>query len=263
MSTANSSQDDEKTKLYEEAEKRVDYFFKPDQNVNWKEADESFFYKNGELLQVACNVVVLNLADIDTASMSYRMKLEIWVAWPLTEDEVKSYYENPNDWKPYIHTDQTQWTITIEDSHKMQFLSGRTIQVFLWRGKFVACECTLVTAIYLESMELVNFPFDCQHFHALIGLRCDCDIPYKVVNDEVLFTNLKSTGGFENFDGRAMAKMVLNPGGCTFNVRTHLLTLKDFKLVNIECEIENTRKLYITNIAENVLCLFNILCFVV
>ena len=124
----------------------------------------------------------------------------------------------------------------------MKFLSGRETQVFLWRGKFVACECTRVTAIYLESMELVNFPFDCQHFHALIGTRCDCDVPFKVVDDEIFFTDLKITGGFNNFDGRAMAKMVLNDEGCTFNVRTHLLTLKDFKLENIECEIENHRK---------------------
>ena len=229
-------------KRYEKANRKLNYFFKKDQIVKWQRATDSYFYQYGELLQIAMNVVVLNLADIDTATMSYRMKLEIWVAWPLTEEEVISYYENPDEWKPYIHPDPTPWTITIEKSEKMKFLSGRETQVFLWRGKFVACECTLVTAIYLESMELVNFPFDCQHFHALIGIRCDCDIPVKIVNNKIFHTELEDIGGFNNFDGRAMAKMVLNEEGCTFNVRTHLLTLKDFKLENIECEIENTRK---------------------
>ena len=232
---------------YAEAEKKVDYFFKKDEHVEWEKANKNYFYQNGDKLEVAMNVVVLNLADIDTATMSYRMKLEIWVAWPLTKDEVKNYYLNPDEWKPQIHPDPTPWTITIEKSEKMKFLSGRTTQVFLWRGKFVACECTLVTAIYLESMELVNFPFDCQHFHALIGIRCDCDVPFKVVNNNVVYADLESIGGFNNFDGRAMAKMVLNDKGCTFNVRTHLLTLNDFNLENIECEIENTGKFLYTN----------------
>ena len=247
---------------YEDAEKRVNYFFKDNQKVDWKDTNDSFFHQAGQPIKIAMNVVVLNLADINTASMSYRMKLEIWVAWPLTKEEVISYYENPDEWKPYIHPEPTPWTITIEEIEKMKFLSGRETQVFLWRGKFVACECTLVTAIYLESMELVNFPFDCQHFHALIGTRCDCDVPFKVVDDEIFFTDLKITGGFNNFDGRAMAKMVLNDEGCTFNVRTHLLTLKDFKLENIECEIENHRKyIYISFLQPEYILLFNFIFF--
>jgi hypothetical protein len=125
----------------------------------------------------------------------------------------------------------------------MPFLSGYTTQVFIWRGKVVACECTLVTAVYLESFELVNFPFDCQHFNFHIGLRCDCDIPMNVSNDGKLqHKPLKAIDGFENFDGRAMAKLELDPRGCTFNVRTHLLTLKDFNLAAVECEIENMPK---------------------
>ena len=244
---------DTKNNKYIDAEKRINYFFKEDKlhEINWKETNESMFYQPGEPLLIAMNVVVLNLADINTATMSYKMKLEIWAAWPLTEDEVKSYYENPDEWKPYIHPEPTPWTITIEEIEKMKFLSGRETQVFLWRGKFVACECTLVTAIYLESMDLVNFPFDCQHFHALIGTRCDCDIPFKVESGDVWFTDLKAIDGFNNFDGRSMAKMQLNPMGCTFNVRTHLLTLKDFKLENIECEIENHRKCIILFIDLN------------
>ena len=107
----------------------------------------------------------------------------------------------------------------------------------------VACECTLVTAVYLETFELNNFPFDCQHFNFHIGLRCDCDIPLKITEDgKIQRKELKAIGGFENFDGRAMAKLELDPRGCTFNVRTHLLTLKDFQMVNIECEIENMAK---------------------
>jgi hypothetical protein len=186
------------------------------------------------------NVVVLNLADIDTAKMSYRMKLQIWVAWPLTEAEVKSYYENPDDWKPYIHPEPIPSTITIESSEKTKFLSGRTTQVFLWRGKFVACECTVVTAVFLESLELINFPFDCQHFHAKIGLRCDCDTPVKVINDKIVLTTLNAIGGFSNFDGRAMVAVDLDEKACYFNVKSHMLTLKDFKLEGVECEIENT-----------------------
>jgi hypothetical protein len=61
-------------------------------------------------------------------------------------------------------------------------------------------------------------------------------------DDNVQYKSLKSIGGFDNFDGRAMAKLELDPRGCTFNVRTHLLTLKDFRLHGIECEIENMEK---------------------
>lgn len=87
-------------------------------------------------------------------------------------------------------------------------------------------------------MELVNFPFDCQHLNFHIGIRCDCDIPLQMTeNGQIQRKTLKSIGGFENFDGRAMAKLELDPRGCTFNVRTHLLTLKDFKLCNIECKL--------------------------
>ena len=62
---------------YEEAEKRVNYFFKDDQKVDWKDTNESFFHQAGQPIKIAMNVVVLNLADINTASMSYRMKLEM------------------------------------------------------------------------------------------------------------------------------------------------------------------------------------------
>ena len=187
--------------------------------------------------------MVLNLADIQTSTMSYRMRLEIWCAWPLTKEEVESYVKDPDNWKPRIRPDPVPWTISIEDIHKMPFLSGRTTQVFMWRDKVVACECTLVTALYLESMELMNFPFDCQHFNFHIGIRCDCDLPMRLSDEgEVQYKPLKAIEGFLNFDGRAMAKLKLDERGCTFNARTHWLILKDFDLANIECEIENMAK---------------------
>jgi hypothetical protein len=84
------------------------------------------------------------------------MRLELWVAWPLTEAEVRRYIiQDPDKWVPDIHPDPIPWTISIEEINKMPFMSGRTTQVFMWRGKVMACECTLVTARYLESMELV------------------------------------------------------------------------------------------------------------
>ena len=216
----------------------------PTKNIQWYDADAINFYKPqpGQPIQIAINVVVVNLADIDTAKMSYRMKLDMWVAWPLTESEVKSYYTNPDEWKPFIRPEPVPATISIESSEKMKFLSGRTTQVFLWRGKFVACECTQVTAVFLENLELVNFPFDCQHFHCKIGIRCDTDVPAKIVQDKVVFTTLDSIGGFNNLDGRAMKRVDFDEKACYFNVKSHMLTLKDFSLEGIECEIENTGK---------------------
>jgi len=201
--------------------------------------DDSFFHKEGDPYHVCMNVVVLSLADIDTQSLSYRMRLELWVAWPLTRKEVNSYIEDKKNWEPLIHPDPVPWTISIEEINKMPFLSGSTTQVFLWRNKIVACECTLVTARYLETMELEMFPFDCQHFNFHIGLRCDCDIPLKVKHDKIYWNTLESIDGFMNFDGRAMYRLKLHESGCTFNVRTHLLVLQDFLLRGIECEIEN------------------------
>ena len=77
-------------------------------------------------------MVVLNLADIETSSMSYRMRLEMWVAWPLTKDDAIRYIKNRDTWRPTIHPDPVPWTITIEDIGKMPFLSGYTTQVFVW-----------------------------------------------------------------------------------------------------------------------------------
>ena len=213
-------------------------------NTQWYDADPINFYQPqpGQPIQIAMNVVLANLADIDTAKMSYRMKLDIWVAWPLTESEVKSYYTNPDVWKPFLHPEPVPATISIESSEKMKFLSGRTTQVFLWRGKFVACECTQVTATFLENLELVNFPFDCQHFHCKIGIRCDTDIPVKIVQEKIVFTTIDSIGGFNNLDGRAMKTVEFDEKACYFNVKSHMLTLKDFSLEGIECEIENTGK---------------------
>lgn len=94
--------------------------------------DDSYFCDDINHVQVACNVVVLNLADIETSNMSYRMRLEMWVAWPLTKDDVKRYINDRENWKPTIHPDPVPWTITIEQINKMPFLSGHTTQVFIW-----------------------------------------------------------------------------------------------------------------------------------
>lgn len=89
-------------------------------------------------------------------------------------------------------------------------------------------------------MELDNFPFDSQHLNFHIGLRSDTDLPMTLMSDgSIEYMELESIGGYKNFDGRAMAPMTLHSGGCTFNVRNHLLSLQDFKLRGAECEIEN------------------------
>jgi hypothetical protein len=121
----------------------------------WLDLPDSAYYNPKDIMRVALNVVVLNLADISTNELSYKMRLELWVAWPLTEAEVIKYIENPFEWIPNIHPDPIPWTINIEEINKMPFLSGRTTQVFMSQGKVMACECTLVTARYLETMELV------------------------------------------------------------------------------------------------------------
>ena len=229
-------------------------FSNHDTNKEWLSMDDSFFYKENEELLVGLNVVVLNLADIVTSDLSYRMRLELWVCWPLTKRDVENYIKDPFNWLPTYHPQPAPWTIDILDSTKMPFLSGRTTQVFIWRDKIVACECTLVTARYLEEMELIHYPFDCQHLNFHIGIRCDCDIPMKIDRDnsdghnsdhqdghnsDLKYQTLQSIDGFNNFDGRAMSKVKLNNQACTLNVRTHLLVLQDFQLCNIECEIEN------------------------
>lgn len=84
--------------------------------------DDSFFRRPGEPLQVALNVVVLNLADISTADQSYNMRLELWVAWALTKDEVVSYIKDPDNWKPIYHPRPTPWTINIEEENMMEFM---------------------------------------------------------------------------------------------------------------------------------------------
>ena len=208
---------------------------------DWLDLDDSFFYKEGEVLEVGLNVVVLNLADIETEKFSYRMRLELWVCWPLSKIDLDNYINDPYNWVPTLHPQPAPWTIDIDDSSMMPFLSGRTTQVFIWQSKIVACECTLITARFLESMELQHFPFDCQHFNFHIGIRCDCDIPLKSdqKSGKIKYKKLEKNNGFYNFDGRAMAKVKLTDKACTFNVRTHLLVLQDFELCGIECEIEN------------------------
>ena len=154
---------------------------------DWLDIEDSHFCDDINHVKVACNVVVLNLADIQTASMSYKMRLELWVAWPLTKEDVFNYVKDRANWRPTIHPEPTPWTISTEEINKMTFLSGYTTQVFMWRGKVVACECTLVTALYLESMELNNFPFDCQHLNFHIGIRCDCDMPLQISSQGTKF----------------------------------------------------------------------------
>jgi hypothetical protein len=84
---------------------------------------DSFFCEDINHVKVACNVVVLNLADIETSSMSYRMRLEMWVAWPLTKEEVYKYVTDRENWKPKIHPDPVPWTITIR-YHENAFFIG-------------------------------------------------------------------------------------------------------------------------------------------
>ena len=101
-------------------------------NNGWLEMDDSFYHKVGDELLVGLNVVVLNLADIDTAHLSYRMRLELWVCWALTKSDVESYMEDPNNWTPTNHPKPAPWTIDIDEMNMMPFLSGRTTQVFIF-----------------------------------------------------------------------------------------------------------------------------------
>jgi hypothetical protein len=171
----------------------------------WTQMPDSAYYDPNEQMKVALNVVVLNLADISTANLCYNMRLELWVAWPLTKEELKSYIENPDSFRPNVHPEPVPWTISIESNQKMKFLTGRTTQVFFWRGKIVACECSLITARYLETFELEHFPFDCQHLNFHIALRCDTDMPLKILEDGRLqYNTIESMEGFLNFDGRCL-----------------------------------------------------------
>jgi len=209
---------------------------------DWTTLDDSYFRQpDDKCLYVNMNVVVLNLCDIDTLNQSYIMKAELWVAWPLLKTEAISFIKNPDEFKPVLHPSPTPWTVSIDSSDLMIFPSDRSIQVFIYEGKLMACECTLISARFLESLELENFPFDCQHLCFHIGIRCDCDIPMKVTDSgEVQAKDISTIDGFMNFDGRAMMSMKLKHDACCFNVRTQYLSICDFDLTNIELEIENT-----------------------
>jgi hypothetical protein len=192
------------------------------QEYHWQVLDKSFYRDPNETcLMVNMNVVVLNLCDIDTLSQSYVMKAELWVAWPLLEEEAISYCRNPDEWKPILHPMPTPWTVSIDEYDPMIFPCGRSIQIFIYDGKLMACECTIISARFLEGMELESFPFDCQHLTFHIGLRCDCDIPMRLTDSEQLeVKDIRSIDGFMNFDGRAMMSMKLNKEACCFNVRS-------------------------------------------
>jgi hypothetical protein len=203
--------------------------------------DDSYFRSPDEkCLEVNMNVVVTNLCDIDTLNQSYLMRAELWVAWPLLKEEAVAYIKDPDEWKPVLHPRPSPWTVSIDSQDFMIFPSDRSIQVFIYEHKLMACECTLISARFLEGMELENFPFDCQHLSFHIGIRSDCDIPMRVTESgDVQVKDIKAIDGYMNFDGRAMMPLRLKQDACCFNVRTHLLSISDFDLHNIEVEIEN------------------------
>lgn len=147
------------------------------------ELPASYFRQPGEPIKGLLNVVVINLSDIDMPTQSYRVRLELWVGWKLTEDETKRYIKSPSEWRPDTRLRPSLWTISVDDESMMRFATDRTTQVFIWRGtcgviscaiaiafetnprnsgQVIACECTLVTARILEAMQLEHFPFDVQ-----------------------------------------------------------------------------------------------------
>lgn len=225
------------------------------EDTQWShiDLDDSYFQAEDDYnYKIGINVVVLSVCDIQTTSQSWQMRLEIWTCWPLTKKEGIAYghaiqaekEDGKFDWEPRIHPIPAPWTIEISDACPMLFANGRSIQVLINRGKLIACECLLVTAKYLESLELDSFPFDCQFLTFHIAIRSDTSCPLKIITandgtEAVRVENVKNDNGYFNFDGRTMSNIKLDDQLCCFNVRRNLLSVDEFMFHGIEMEIDN------------------------
>jgi len=128
--------------------------------------------------KLALHVYVLSLGSVDPINRCFHSRLEVQLHWDMDEDD-----EHALNWFPRIYA----WNVS--EATVEAFLQGNGKNYVIKNKKVTSY--WYINATFSETLELQNFPLDCQHLEAILQIRDDHDDPKNKNTAEIDSENSK------------------------------------------------------------------------
>ena len=131
--------------------------------------------RKGDRLRLHHRTIIVYFGDIDSTQQSFKCRFECWVTRELSNKEIEKYKKNPIEFEPNsICNVFPVGCAEVIERDLMEFNNFKTFRVMEDNtnfNTFIIERCWLITCIFVETLELENFPFDVQHFEMLIQVK--------------------------------------------------------------------------------------------
>jgi len=179
------------------------------------------------------------LSDINASTQTFAAKVEIWIAWNLTETELDLYLQEPQKWKPaFMPSIYPINDVALDQLEYLTFANKRNVQVYQAKSGLVkACQCVIMSGTFSESFKLQNFPFDVQHLNLQFLVRTEND-NFASVGGK-LVKEVDNRSGFMNWDGKFQTRMYVNPRNTKYSCVVGRMSFAEYTVKNTELTFLN------------------------
>ena len=126
-------------------------------------------------LRLFYHSVVIYFGDVDSTQQTFKCRFEVWTHRELSNREIEKYKENPIEFEPTsICNVFPVGCAEIVERDLMEFNNFKTYRIYQDSDNFktyMLSRCWLISCVFVENLELENFPFDVQHFEMLIQVK--------------------------------------------------------------------------------------------
>ena len=149
-------------------------FARPKMIISSKQKQKEFVMPESmnDRLRMHHRTVVIYFGDIDSTAQTWKCRFEVWTTRELSKAEIVKYKENPSEFEPdMICNIFPVGCAEVLERELMEFNNYKTftIQNDTKHYKTLTLKrAWLISCVFVENLELENFPFDVQHFEMLI-----------------------------------------------------------------------------------------------